>query len=298
MEKFWEKLDQYLFDIVGLFLPGVFALLLIEFLTGFNLEELAKDSNIVFTNSTIIIFCIASFLLGHTVKHCSVNFYKCGTCWLDDCLYKAISYCWGKVAGWMATIQTALLSFVERKNKTIHRLCLWMNTVVVQLLKPFQEFIGDHIFRFKTKPYDQAYYQHIEAYVVKKLSQDDELKSIDSLTDDMMLKNEIYKISDIISRNKGIKSLWNVHLAKYNCYRSLAVVFFAASIFCYRLGWNTSPGEGQRLLYTGSVSLIMFFTFHYKFKRYWSLCSAEALTSLFYYYYGNLQDKAAEEGNS
>lgn len=302
MEKFWEKLDQYLFDVVGIFLPGFLALLLLSLLTGINLCDQGSSNHIVFENSQVVILLLLGFLLGHAVKYFSVFFYKCFVNWLDKGIYRGLAHFSSLLNEYYKRCCNFLLNRlpVGQLPVGIGMLVALLKAIIkktfqffARMLLPLKEFLWDDLMRFKTKPYDPETYKNMERYVLEKLREDREFENMGSLTDDSMLKNEIYKISDIISRNKGIKSIWQLHHAKYNCYRSLAFIFFVSTVSCtcilvYRnkidLIKQLHPSF-EKYLYIGIISFVLFLTFHHKFKRYFTLCSAEALSALFYFYY-------------
>lgn len=226
MDKFWEKLDQYLFDIMGILLPGFFAIFVCCFLTNCKVETLEEQAHFHFQYFTLLVYLILSFLFGHTIKHFSVTFYKFASNWLDRGIYVIFEEVSKRIYISYQFIETIIL------KSCLDKIFIIIKRIVLRFIKPIKEFIGDDLLRFQTKPYDTKSYEHVHNYTVKKLQNDPEIQLSSTLIDDLMLKNEIYKISDIISRNTGIKSLWNVQLAKYNCYRSFAFIFFSALVFC------------------------------------------------------------------
>jgi hypothetical protein len=316
MEKFWEKFDQYLFDIVGIILPGFLAILIFCFLSGVELQSLFISTKIQsllvpgkaqslkahsvallypdfnFQNAVVLfILFLCSALFGHTVKYFGVTFYETFGKWLDGGLYKHLRRFLHKVNRKIKNFQRRWIRGFLRRGG-LWRWCLCKlyclgYRSICWVLKPVWGIIKDDLLRFQTKKY-ASNYKPIEKYVVHKLSNDQNLQGL-RVSDPTKFNNEIYKIADILSRNKnnGIKSLWYMHLAKYNCYRSLAFLFLATFLIC--LASHTSFIGGLHLVNANETvcifSLILFITFHYKFKRYWQLCSAEALMTLFYYYY-------------
>lgn len=228
MEKFWEKFDQYLFDIVGILFPGAFGLLMFIFLSHWNLKHFQELTPNLFPKLDLVIFFIGCFLFGHTIKHCSVTFYRCFTAWLDEGIYKAIRDLWQTLLRFEHKLMKIPRKFIWLRVSLLYKLLRKVYKCRVRFFEPLWAVLYNDLLKFSTTPYSKRKYGNIEAFVVKKLSVHPELNfTASGLTDGKMMKDEIYKISTIISHNENIKSLGNVHLAKYNCYRSLVFIFLS-----------------------------------------------------------------------
>jgi hypothetical protein len=97
----------------------------------------------------------------------------------------------------------------------------------------------------------------------------------------------IYKISNVIMQQEKLKTLSTRFLAKYNFYRSMAFLFFV-NLFYIAIFYNKYSSIISHLGYKLHnliiiLDLLLWITFHEKFKRYWTLCGNESLMSLFYF---------------
>ncbi len=304
MEKFWEKFDQYLFDIVGILLPGIVGCIILLFLKGITFELLNSFLSTIENHFIpIALFFLFSFLLGHVIKFGSITYYAVATpitevvfTFLKKLLWVLKKILW-PVRSLFFCFKKNIRDYLNKfQNKISYNsfltLCSWYRKLYFfllkegdKILKPIKRFYVENIFRHKIQKYGSDY-QPIENYVIQEMKKDSELSNL-RFDDKTKLNNAIYKISDILSRNENIKSLWHVHLAKYNCYRSLAFLFLFTYLICTfpELPILKNFGFINVPQFLSAFLLVFFFTFHYKFKRYWQLCSTEALNSLFYYYY-------------
>ena len=99
--------------------------------------------------------------------------------------------------------------------------------------------------------------------------------------------HSLYKFAVAANLQEGIKSLSNNFLAKYNLYRSLSFIFLLSFVYYaifFQITYSLLPINIAIL--RGSIlffSALLWFTFHVKFKRYWTLCGNESLMSLYYF---------------
>ena len=111
----------------------------------------------------------------------------------------------------------------------------------------------------------------------------------------------LYKISNVIMEQEKIKSLSFRFLAKYNFYRSLALIFllnFIYIIYFFKEYNDIISTSGNNIYDTLLIiNSLLWFTFHEKYKRYWTLCGNEALISLFYFISKSEKKEDSKEEN-
>jgi hypothetical protein len=146
-----------------------------------------------------------------------------------------------------------------------------------ELFKPFGTLI-EYIFTFSPPHHfesDTGLKQNCLAKLNTRLSID--------YPDD----RSITKISGVISNQENIKTLGPFFLAKYNLYRSLSLIFLFTTlyyIYFFRVaGAYIAPASHEISALILAAPAILWFTFHVKFKRYWTLYGDERLMSLFYF---------------
>lgn len=287
-----SKIENFLFDIIGLALPGLIFLSII-FLplsiidiskipiaavdSSFILSELSTFSKILTTywttNSTIVLvfWFILSYLIGHLVKVFAIIKYEFFTAIFDKSLNK-----------WIITLFNWTKFIVDKGYRKISNGNSIYNTVFYKWAKdifyPFKNLLFK-IFIFKPSDY---------------FSDNDTLKTncvslINSRLNTTYPNKwySVYKFSTVISNQESIKSLSSNFLAKYNLYRSLAFIFIVAAIYYYLFFKVANNYISSDIKKIGSlisiISALLWFTFHYKYKRYWTLCGNETLVSLFYF---------------
>ncbi|HEY6899766.1 MAG TPA: hypothetical protein VI233_03950, partial [Puia sp.] len=107
--------------------------------------------------------------------------------------------------------------------------------------------------------------------------------SIDFPGDDRSLS----KISGVITNQENTKTLGPFFLAKYNLYRSLSLIFlFTIVYYIYFFkvaGAYITPTSHEISGLILASPVILWFTFHVKYKRYWTLYGDERIMSLFYF---------------
>lgn len=264
-----DKIEQFLFDIIGLFIPGlVFVLILnvITFLFGISpdISNIIKnwDSNMQFFQIPYLMpitFIVFVYLLGHTIKVLSIYFYRIGSAIFD----KNINILIGNIKNW-------ILNFIQYDE--------WYKWIknLFKLIGILEDIIKQ-IFTFDDK---DSYHPKCEKCFdqVKDILKKEYKIEIES--NDWFL---VYKIADTIMDNENIKSPSHTFLAKYNFYRSMSFTFFASLALSYYLSLGFSS-----VFFNPSILIIIlvifWFSFHSKYKRYWMLCGNEALLALFYFF--------------
>ena len=291
MSDVLTKLDNFLFDILGLVLPGLIFLTIIIcpiYLIDFpniskavvvsnpilsiysDIQLLLNDITKINGSILIVITLITGYILGHFVKVFSIIKYDFLSVLFDKSINKFFDtiYKFGKTK-----INMLIKKFTHEDiyNKQWY---LYLKT----LASPVKNTILK-IFTFKSADY---------------FSDNDELRQqcISIINQKLGLNYpdkwySLYKFSAIINSQENIKSLAGNFLAKYNLYRSMSFIFLFSFIYFMYLFSEISCFIASKHSNISSVILIvcclLWFTFHYKFKRYWTLCGNEMLVSLYYF---------------
>lgn len=298
-----ERFEQFLFDIVGLFIPGFLFLLLpflviaiaydintiINLLSLYNLNVLI--SNYKFINSyniTIFLILLFSYLFGHIIKVFSIIFYDFFKTIFDENINKIISI-----------LVKRFKKNIFRKDITykFKKLCLknWYFKIILfiyliflsipcGIIKSFYSLcktIFIQLFIFKTADYEAS----IIPYRKKLINYLQEKNYIPELSKKYNFNYSIYKLSSILQCNKNIKTLINAFLAKYNFYRSISFIcFMNILLIIYLLNFKNVLHKSLTSLIL-MLLIIAYYTFHCKYKRYWRLSGNEAIMGLYYYFF-------------
>lgn len=286
-----SKIENFLFDILGLVLPG---LIFLSFLflpitvieidkipiekvdNSFILSELSTMSKLIKTywasNSSllVIIVFVVSYLIGHFVKVFAIMKYEILTAIFDKSinpLFNALFKYIKTFVNWAFKKSTSRDLFSTKFYKWVKDFC-----------SPIKS-IFNKIFVFKPPEY---------------FSDNESLKTNCVSLINSRLNTQypdkwysVYKFSMVITNQENIKSLSSTFLAKYNLYRSLAFIFMfmtAYYYFFFSASITYIPQDFKKI--TSLILLactLLWFTFHYKYKRYWTLCGNETLVSLFYF---------------
>jgi hypothetical protein len=281
MNDFFSKLENFLFDILGLILPGaIFLMILLSpvlFVDIDGVPAVAVGGSVIlsalqtvshilkaywagYPKSSLTILIILAYLMGHTIKVFSRIKYELLTAIFDDGLNRPVlgAYRWACGLLFRDTTSTVYLRLKE-------------------LLRPVGTVLG-YLFTFRAADYlgsDGVLRENCLALVNSRLA-------IQYPEDDRL----ITKLSGVISTQESIKTLGPFFLAKYNLYRSLALIFVLTTpyyICFFRVAGAYMPlssHEITRLIIATMV--ILWFTFHVKYKRYWTLYGDERIVSLFY----------------
>lgn len=282
MNDFFSKLENFLFDILGLILPGaIFLLILLSpilvmdmgkaekvtdpsaFLVGLTtMWHVLKNYWSTDQRSVLAIATVLAYLFGHTIKVFSRVKYNLLPAIFDKTLNKGVA----DVYRWFLS----LFPVSWRTSKP------WGH--LRDLAMPFLRFIRD-IFTFGTVlavPRDIIFLQDSAATLNSKLS-------IDVPAD----QEVIAKLSSVVTNQESLRSLGTFYLAKYNLYRSLALIFLLTTFYynCFfHLRDNSIIPTTQKI--SGIIlagSALLWFTFHSKFKRYWTQYGEERILTLFYF---------------
>lgn len=283
MNDFLSKLENFLFDILGLILPGAIFLLIlmspILFVDMDKVPEKMADASVLlsalktisiilksywtaYPKSALTIAAILAYLAGHTVKVFSIIQYSFLSAFFDKSLNRL-------AAGALARLKNRL-PLKTRRSKTAR----WLK----DLYKPFGILI-DNLFVFKA-PYHQ---KDDDVLMQDCLSQLDTRLSITYPRDD----EAVSKISGVIANQESLRTLGTFFLAKYNLYRSLSLIFLFTTlyyIYFFKLASSyISPASREVSSIIFAAPAIFWFTFHVKYKKYWTLYGHERIISLFYF---------------
>lgn len=291
MGDFLTKIETFIFDIMGLILPGIIILAVIispsylldlssmsqEHVESSYILSMLTITNAILrthftenTNIAIILLVILAYIIGHVVK-----------------VFAIIVYDFLEVVFDHSVNRLAIYGY-ENLGQLTNRALKWG--------------FGNDLSQTKTKQYLKTVFKPIRNTLDKIFS----FRSDDYVRDNDLLRTEciaeinqrlgtnfpdkwysLYKISKIITSYESIKSLSDFFLAKYNLYRSLAFIFLFSTLYYLYFFRAASSYVSHELIKIASltpfVSLILWFTFHYKYKRYWTLCGNETLVALYYH---------------
>ncbi|MCL9804600.1 hypothetical protein NAT51_03645 [Flavobacterium amniphilum] len=291
MDEFLSKIENFIFDILGLILPGfiflgvlVIPLSLVDITqipckeldNSYILSELSTISNLFKnywnekSNIIIISIIILAYLLGHFVKVFSIIKYEILVAVFDKSINKLVAYLYSLVKSMFGWIYQKMFNESLFSTKGYS----WLK----DLFKPIKNTLSK-IFTFKSEDYftdNTSLRTECITIINTRLSTNYPDKWY-----------SLYKFSTVITNQESIKSMAAFFLAKYNLYRSLAFIFMFAA-FYYNIFFNASAKYTSSEIHKLSLLIlittgVLWFTFHYKYKRYWTLCGNETLVSLYYF---------------
>jgi len=292
MGDFFSKFENFLFDILGLILPGfIFLLLFSAPLMLFNFESVTigsqEQSGLLsglsvlsktlheYTNSNInyvlIVICVASYIIGHLLKVFSIIQYEIFGSLFDQTINKLISF----IYLWIIKAIINIYNKIFKRDLTQEFLYMQVRILFIPVKNTLNK-----IFVFKPKDYMKEN-EKLKKLSIEILSQ----KFNVPLTSDW--DYTMYKISTVLFAQENVKSLSGFFLAKYNLYRSLAFAFAVSCIY-FNIFYNVTEefldGNVKILkVFILTLFALLWFTFHYKYKRYWTLCGNETLVSFYYF---------------
>jgi hypothetical protein len=262
-----ERIDEFLFDILGLFLPGLisftlFLLLPFTIVSNLDLNEFTQKSIkiILFFNDTkidykilFLLIIIASYILGHIIKIFSTIFYELGKAVVDE-----------TILTWSDKIYFRIFKrkYNDPKNALLKFFCKQLRQII----------------KFKAENYDPQF-KNMYNITREKLTVDIRIEYFNENSE----WYPFYKSAEIVSHKKGIKTKTRQFLAKYNFYRSISFISFLHLVFMLA-SKNCWVTESILCKYFGIIILfdiILWFTFHVKYKRYWTMCGNEAILAFY-----------------
>lgn len=291
MSEFLSKFENFIFDVMGLIFPGIFFLLLFAgpvFLFDFDHFSPTDIDNSVLLSSFSIVFkailklqkldisyslglgVLAAYILGHVIKVFSIIAYDIFESIFDENINEWVAK---KYAKWLGN----LVSWVKRISSNNSYL-KFIYKAGKKLFSPFKKIIIK-IFTFRSPDY----FKDNEALVTKSVQFINAKLSLDFPTQWYSL----FKFSVAVNSQENLKSLSGNFLSKYNMYRSLAFIFGMAIpyfLLLYDQFESKLPKHlGNQKMAVILCLILLWFTFHVKYKRYWTLCGNENLISLFYF---------------
>jgi hypothetical protein len=207
--------------------------------------------------SVLAIATILAYLIGHTVKVFSRIKYEFLTAIFDKGLNRPVTRLYNKAKSWI---------FPKDPYK------------IKPVLRPFKNLIAS-IFTFETVSYSP------KDKIIRQ-------NSLNILNDSLKIElpddeYSIVKISAVITNQEKLRSLGTFYLAKYNLYRSLAMIFLFTTfyyLYFYKVTDSLLSATSREISCIVLLGPIIFwYTFHEKYKRYWNLYGGERLMSLFYF---------------
>lgn len=281
-----------MFDIFGILLPGIIFLILITTpLLLFDHEKVSpyqiESSKIlsILTNLSgyvdyslshqtklvILAGLLISYILGHLLKVLSIIQYEFFSAIFDDFLNNLVS----RFLNWLKRPFVWIIKKIFGKNTNGY---IRFRDQIIILWKPFLSLI-QKIFTFSSPKYfsdNDSLKDECIIAINKKYDTNFPLKWY-----------SLFKFSTVIHNQENIKSLTQMFLAKYNFYRSMAFSFIMTFFYYMVFFSSTSNYLSNSIKELKGIILIflilLWITFHYKYKRYWTLCGNESLVSLYYY---------------
>lgn len=269
------KLSEFIFDIMGLFLPGL--LLCIYLMTLplciINYSEAKQDLPKVYNlllyihelniPPYVIIFVsiFIFYMVGHTIKVFSKYFYDICPFIMDKFILKPI----------------IILKNYLYDKKSNNKLINYLRKLVCKVLTIFLD-----MFTFGVESYDCSFEQMKEVSRIKLYEEYDM-----SFFKDNNTWYPFYKSALMIAIDKKVKTHANFFLAKYNFYRSVAFVFLIHILMIILLFRDANKGTiiANYSNYIILLDLLLWITFHAKYKRYWCACGTEAIIGLYHSLY-------------
>ena len=230
MSDFLSKFENFIFDILGLALPGIifigiFVLPLLfvdmssipekEVSSSFILSELSTlfklFSSYWDTNPKLLltILLILSYLIGHLVKVFAIIKYEFLTSIFDKTLNKVVQNIIDKI-----NYETTSF-FLRRSNTDINS-------------KPFYKWLLDFLMPIKNTINKIFIFKPTDFFNENEVLKTTCVDIINTRIGRTVYPDKpyaVYKLSTIITHQENIKSLAGNFLAKYNLYRSLSFIF-------------------------------------------------------------------------
>lgn len=248
-----EKVEYFLYDILGLCIPGFVVILTLDFRIDFIstiIELLVDIPKCCFAFLFGAILLITCYIVGSLLKIISKYLYKIMQRIFDECINKFIN---------------SLKSFTYIKKE----LKLLLGDDLYELVAK--------IFVFKVQKLGaefKEYYNKIKEKIDIKTGP----KRIDDNQNDF--DYDIYKLAQIIAMNNSIKTHSNLFLAKYHLYKLLACWSFLYIFIVIIYNYNFSH---PILLILGLI--ITFIAFNEKYKLYKELNGNELIMALYFFLY-------------
>lgn len=289
MKNFITLLERYLFDIIGVIVPGLTSVILYYLIIKNDaptelIEQLQTMEYNTITWTAIIIFL---YILGMFVKVVAIKTYEImGSAFGNskDCsIPRFFNMCMCQLN---ASKNKCLIEFFEQKNVSGTNCVCWIiDNVILYPIKIFVRILVGILYNVAklletatTFKVDRCPHDYKSLYIeLRREMKEQNIADFDNAKDIEEDAIQLYKLSSVIIRLNELKALFDNFLAKYNLFRSLSLVFGAFglySLFFYK---------GEFAQYYTICLLIAWFVFHYKYIRYWGLCGGDAISTALIY---------------
>ena len=286
MKDFITLVERYLFDVIGVIVPGFVATVIyIVIARGDTYSDILSMFDKI-ENKTLI--CVAIlvllYILGMLIKVVAIKTYDV----LGNCMGNSREVSIPRLFSLLTSVLTGWKKKILEKSwgsNSNHRICYWiLNHIIMFSLKIILRIIigvivvvsrlAETVTTFKTNRCSQEYE---ELYV--ELRKEMKKQNIYNFNEDVDIEVDafrVYKLSSVIIRQYELKALFDNFLAKYNLFRSLALVFGVSGLYSMII----SAGDNYLV---PICLLLLWFVFHYKFIRYWDLCGGDAVSTVLVY---------------
>ncbi|MCY7541622.1 hypothetical protein P9173_07575 [Bacillus safensis] len=310
----WEKIESFLFDILGLLVPGIVLILGVAFSyfslissdSWYYLTQKVNNESIIVINHIsillerfnggnfliIIIFLILlGYLLGHIVKVFSKIYYGACIIIFDNGIIELLKYIWASIKKSVKDTFRDYKQFIDSRPFFEQRYKLKkMLNFENKFFKVTFIFVGN-IFKFILGIFSEALTFKVDSYEPANEKLVSEVVGLINQKYEVDFPKKwysVYKLSKTIITHENLKSLGDTFLAKYNLYRSLSFISFLNIVLTCVLYFFLSEYLNPYANILGPLLLIIhllfLFTFHEKYKRYFKLCGNETLIALFYFF--------------
>ncbi|KWZ67307.1 hypothetical protein [Bacillus altitudinis] len=310
----WEKIESFLFDILGLLVPGIVLILGVAFSyfslissdSWYYLTQKVNNGSIIVINHVsillerfnggnfliIIIFLILlGYLLGHLVKVFSKIYYGACIIIFDNGIIELLKYIWASIKKCAKDIFRDYKQFIDSRTFFEQRYKLKkMLKFEYKVFKVTFIFVKN-IFKFISNIFNEALTFKVDSYEPANEKLVSEVASLinQKYEVDFPIKwYSVYKLSKTIMTHENLKSLGDTFLAKYNLYRSLSFISFLnivlTCVMYFFFSEHLNPYANILCPLLLIMHLLFLFTFHEKYKRYFKLCGNETLIALFYFF--------------
>lgn len=276
-EKIGEQIEEFLFDVMGLLLPGLVGIgvtsLTIALVSGpqsvlLPVEALLRAFQVNYGvprgEWLVAILLLVAYVLGHFVKVFSKWVYEVFAAIFDHGFFR-----W-KVVQWISLRVGRLSKNEERGGST--KWTAWVAIINLRALMEPMKRLCREVFTFRPLDFGTNF-SDLHAQVVATLSERMGLPAT-------IQWHPLYKICTQIIEQENLHSLYKRFLAKYNSYRSMAFIFLFNALW---LTWAALKQSNGQVLGLAIVEGLLWFTFHEKYKRYWMLCGNEILVPVYYH---------------
>ncbi len=252
MEQLVKSIQDFLFDLLGLLGPGLVALWLtaMPFFIHHPTYLIELLQQIESTPFAWVGLAAGCYLLGHVIKVWAKIAYRAGAYLIEERLY-----------------QDLIAPLAQRK---------WAKLFLKHALGDIIRRVLHQMLTFTAPPYQAAAKELYTAVAAAWPRQ----------TGTSFPKQwyAFFKVAQATGADRHIPNQVNTYLAKYNFYRSMAFLF--GLNFAY-LAWQSMRAtlDARSTALWLFINFLFWFSFHVKYKRYWSLTGNEALKVMYYHFF-------------